>query len=350
MAAPMKSHVPVEGLKVELVIGSYYQVLYGYELKESNNKVELDVSFTNNTHCGSVRSLAVSSNKLLASGSTDENIQLFDLKSRYEAGTLMKHSGTITDIEFYNEFMISCDDSGIICIWKVLGKSFECMKTLSGHKGSVSSLSVHPSGKILLSVGQDKTLRTWNLVTAKRAYTTNTPSMIDIVRWSPDGEKYILCYNGKIDICSMAKAASLHTIKLPGRGHSLDFVFSEIFAVGCENGLLVFVNVNSGVIIHEYKTASNRIKCVSAHELDDCKSLLALATNDGVVELLLISQNHGKVSTSLIAATKHDLRPICLQLIVNTYEESKEEKSTLVSTVSNLVQFLICVVPLNHSK
>jgi WD40 repeat protein len=40
-------------------------------------------------------------------------------------------------------------------------------------RGPVLSLSVHPSGKLALTVGQDKTLRTWNLITGKSAYISN---------------------------------------------------------------------------------------------------------------------------------------------------------------------------------
>lgn len=38
---------------------------------------------------------------------------------------------------------------------------------------AVTSLSVHPSGKLALSVGHDGTLRTWNLVKGRQAYATN---------------------------------------------------------------------------------------------------------------------------------------------------------------------------------
>lgn len=37
----------------------------------------------------------------------------------------------------------------------------------------VTCLAVHPSGKMALSVGKDHTLRTWNLVKGRPAYTTN---------------------------------------------------------------------------------------------------------------------------------------------------------------------------------
>lgn len=322
MAASMKGHA--EELEIEIIVGSYEQVLFGYELLRSSDKATLSTSFTDKSHCGSVRSLAISSNKLLASGSADETIQLFDLKSRQEAGTLIKHNGTITHIEFVGDFMISSDDSGVICIWKILGRSYECMKTLTGHKGSVLSMSVHPSGKLLLSVGHDKTLRTWNLVTAKRAYTTSIQSMADIIRWSPDGEKYILCYNGKLDVCSLTKAVPEFSVKLPGKGHALSFICKNILAIGCESGVVAFVNIDTGAVIHDFNIDCNRIKCLNAKPLDGEKALLAFMSNDGLLELHLISLKDDQVSTSLIAATKTVLRPICMELVVKTDDPELE--------------------------
>jgi WD40 repeat protein len=40
-------------------------------------------------------------------------------------------------------------------------------------RGRINSLSVHPSGRLLLSVGKDKTLRTWNLIKGRSAFITN---------------------------------------------------------------------------------------------------------------------------------------------------------------------------------
>lgn len=50
---------------------------------------------------------------------------------------------------------------------------FQCEKTLRGHKGPVLSVSVHPSGKLALSVGKDKTMYTWNLINGRKAYVTS---------------------------------------------------------------------------------------------------------------------------------------------------------------------------------
>lgn len=41
------------------------------------------------------------------------------------------------------------------------------------HPGGVTCISVHPTGKLALSVGNDKKLCTWNLIKGRRAYVTH---------------------------------------------------------------------------------------------------------------------------------------------------------------------------------
>ena len=53
----------------------------------------LNESFTDHSHTGNVKSLTISSRGVLASGSTDETIKLFNLKTRKEVGRLMHHEG-----------------------------------------------------------------------------------------------------------------------------------------------------------------------------------------------------------------------------------------------------------------
>uniref|UniRef100_A0A8C7X6I3 Uncharacterized protein n=1 Tax=Oryzias sinensis TaxID=183150 RepID=A0A8C7X6I3_9TELE len=67
-------------------------------------------------------------------------------------------TGTITCLQFYGEsHLLSGGEDGLMCVWST--KKWECLKSIKAHKGHVTSLSVHPSGKLALSVGTDKTLR-----------------------------------------------------------------------------------------------------------------------------------------------------------------------------------------------
>lgn len=53
----------------------------------------METSFTDHSHTGCVRAVAVSENGILATGSSDESIRLFNLKKRKEIGSLIHHEG-----------------------------------------------------------------------------------------------------------------------------------------------------------------------------------------------------------------------------------------------------------------
>ena len=54
---------------------------------------QLETSFTDRSHAGCVKTVAISSKGILASGSTDEAIRLLNLKKQRELGSLVHHSG-----------------------------------------------------------------------------------------------------------------------------------------------------------------------------------------------------------------------------------------------------------------
>jgi protein MAK11 len=99
---------------------------------------------------------------------TDTYNRIYDLKKRKDLGSLVQHNGAITALQFYSKsHLLSASEDGTICIWRT--RDWECMATMKGHKGRVNGMCVHPSGKIAISVGKDKALRLWNLMTGRKA-------------------------------------------------------------------------------------------------------------------------------------------------------------------------------------
>jgi protein MAK11 len=49
-----------------------------------------------------------------------------------------------------------------ISIWRV--SDWQCIHILGGHKEPICDISIHPSGKLALSVSKDNTLKLWNLI------------------------------------------------------------------------------------------------------------------------------------------------------------------------------------------
>lgn len=83
--------------------------------------------------------------------------------------------------------MFTGSSDGSIAIWKA-GGAWEHMKVMKGHKGAVNSLTIHPSGRLALSVAHDSHIRMWNLVKGRGTYTATLDREGDIVRFTPGGE------------------------------------------------------------------------------------------------------------------------------------------------------------------
>lgn len=108
---------------------------------------------------------------LLALGGYDEVIRLFDVAKKKDLGSLLgAHTGTITALQFYeNRFLMSGAEDSDIIIWRC--SDWTCLHKLSiMNKSKILDLSVHPSGKMLLSLYDNGVLRLWNLMTARCQY------------------------------------------------------------------------------------------------------------------------------------------------------------------------------------
>ena len=67
-------------------------------------------------------------------------------------------------MRFYDRrHLVTGSEDNKICIVKAAA-SWNVEKTLCKHQGAVTDLAVHPSGKLMLSIGEDNKLITWNLI------------------------------------------------------------------------------------------------------------------------------------------------------------------------------------------
>ena len=56
------------------------------------------------------------------------------------------------------------------------------------------ALSIHPSGRVALSVGKDSTLRVWNLISGKLAVTTKLKTRALAVEWLACAQTGFECF------------------------------------------------------------------------------------------------------------------------------------------------------------
>jgi protein MAK11 len=96
----------------------------------------------------------------------DERIRLYNAIDKRSLGEVSNQTGKVTSLKFYGDsFLFSGSEDSTISVWRV--HDWVCLHILGGHKGEITDLSIHPSGKLCLSVSKDNTMKLWNLVQGK---------------------------------------------------------------------------------------------------------------------------------------------------------------------------------------
>uniref|UniRef100_A0A8C2RRH0 p21-activated protein kinase-interacting protein 1 n=1 Tax=Capra hircus TaxID=9925 RepID=A0A8C2RRH0_CAPHI len=284
---------------MEVVAGCYEQVLFGFavhpepEADGHRERWAPVADFTHHAHTASLSAVAVNS-RFVVTGSKDETIHIYDMKKKVDHGALMHHNGTITCLKFHgNRHLISGAEDGLICVWDV--RRWECLKAIRAHKGHVTFLSIHPSGKLALSVGTDKTLRTWNLVEGRSAFIKNIKQNAHIVEWSPKGEK---------------------------RVSSVAFLSESVLAVAGDEEVVRFFDCDSLTCLSEFKAHENRVKDMFSFETPE-HHVLVTASSDGFIKMWKLKQDK-KVSPSLLCEINTNARLTCLGVWLDRRTDTKE--------------------------
>ncbi|CAM4723737.1 unnamed protein product [Leuciscus chuanchicus] len=325
----------VMGDHVELVAGCYEQIVFGYRVCTGEEEWTIEPNFTHHAHTASLTAVS-SSDRFIATGSKDETIQLYDMSKKTEHGALLHHDGSISCLEFYGtSHLLSGGQDGLICVWST--QKWECLKSIRAHKGHVTSLSVHPSGKLALSVGTDKTLRTWNLIEGRSAFIKNIKQTAEIVLWSPDGDQYAVVMNNRVDIYDVKSATIIGTIAFPKRISCLKFLKNTLLAVGGDDESVCIYDVTSQKCVFEFKAHENRVKAIESFMKNDF-CVLVTASNDGFIKLWKL--NLEKLETaSLLGQVNTTARLTCLSVWKpGEAKETTVEQSAQPATSKTVVE------------
>ncbi|XP_058933750.2 p21-activated protein kinase-interacting protein 1 isoform X1 [Kogia breviceps] len=312
---------------MELVAGCYEQVLFGFAVHlepkvsgDHEQKWTPVADFTHHAHTASVSAVAVSS-RFVVTGSKDETIHIYDMKKKIDHGALVHHNGTITCLKFHgNRHLISGAEDGLICVWDA--KKWECLKSMKAHRGHVTFLSIHPSGKLALSVGTDKTLRTWNLVEGRSAFIKNIKQNAHIVEWSPSGEKYVVVILNKIDIYQLDTASVSGTITNEKRVSSVTFLSESLLAVAGDEEFVRFFDCDSLRCLSQLKAHENRVKDMFTFETPE-HHVIVTASSDGFIKMWKLKEDKG-VLPSLLCEVNTSARLTCVGVWLDRVTDTKE--------------------------
>ena len=258
------SKMPVNRVSIQIIVGTYDKVLHGTIAAVQDSS---DIAFVDNflfeAHNSAVRCIALSSpspssnvpeqkKMILASGGSDEKINLYHISlappvceegvlspsaslagtttwqnpSNRELGSLLHHNSGINALYFSSKSkLLSAADDNTIAItrtrdWTVLssikapipkahGRPSGDTAPLGGMPTGVNDFAVHPSMKLMVSVGKgEKCIRLWNLVTGKKAGVLNFEKSLlqgigegnwgsgegRRIKWNAAGEEFLVVF------------------------------------------------------------------------------------------------------------------------------------------------------------
>ncbi|KAH7825690.1 putative p21-activated protein kinase-interacting protein 1-like [Monocercomonoides exilis] len=239
-------------LAYQLVPNESYQKSERQKLSSTSDNEKLDLPFNFSPyfgpvkHLGSIGALHISGH-YLASGATDELIHLFDLKKKTEIGVCNEHSSSISSIclsgENFPPSMVSSDEKGHVIFWTSTqkGQNWEVMRKIRPHPTTVTTMSIHPSGRMALaSSTPDRAVALLNLLNGKLAHRTNIKFKggVQGCVWSPSGLLYGMASGTMLYVYDiMIGDAPLLSAQVGFRIVSLCFIKETIVICGGEKGL-----------------------------------------------------------------------------------------------------------------
>lgn len=126
---------------------------------------------------------------LMASGSEDSTIKIWDYETAQYERTLKGHTGPVTGVAFDStgNVLASCSADMSAKLWDM--STYLCTKTLRGHDHTISSIRFVPSGDQVLTCSRDHTIKCWEIATGFciRTYSGHS-DWVKCISVSLDGE------------------------------------------------------------------------------------------------------------------------------------------------------------------
>jgi WD40 repeat protein len=149
---------------------------------------EIGKPFLQLGHSKQIFSIALSPDgQILASGSRDNSIRLWDFRNNREIKHL-EHNCSIVAVAFTKDgqTLVSADEENNIYFWDI--RSGNKLKRLSGHTDFILSIAFSPDGTLMATGSRDKTIRIWEVKTGKELKSLKGhQELVKVIVFSTDG-------------------------------------------------------------------------------------------------------------------------------------------------------------------
>ncbi|WP_348228836.1 protein kinase domain-containing protein [Trichocoleus desertorum] len=219
-------------------------------------------------HSSWVMSLAMSSRKqILASGSLDDTIKVWNLQTGSLIRTLPGHLKAVNSVAISpdGQLLVSGSDDTTVKIWNL--QTGDLLNNLVGHSRDVNSVMITPNGLLLASGSEDRTVRLWKVRTGELLRTlSGTAGMVKSVAISPNS---LLLASGGLD--NQIKLWHLGngelTRTLYGHFNSVNSVAitpdGQILASGSKDKSIRLWNLNTGELVRTLTGHSDMVNAIA---------------------------------------------------------------------------------------
>ena len=119
---------------------------------------------------------------ILATGSYDTTIKIWDIEGGNEIRTLRGHTSGIRCLQFDDTKLISGSLDNTLRIWN--WRTGECLRVLTGHRGGI--IGLHFVSKLLASCSSDNTIRVWNFEDGSQFTLHGHTDFVNAVKIDPE--------------------------------------------------------------------------------------------------------------------------------------------------------------------
>jgi WD40 repeat protein/tetratricopeptide (TPR) repeat protein len=231
-------------------------------------------------HTGWVLAVAVSPDgKLLATGSVDDTVRIWSIETGEERATLKPQKGSIRALEFSSDgrTLAAATESGAI-MWELANLETRGVP----HPNRVLALAIAPDGKMLLTGGEDRTSRLWDIADEQGGERLQT-YFASSVQFRPDEQTLAVGHwDGSVTLWDVRRSEKTATFRGDGQrifGVSFSHDGEMLAAVGAPKTAILWETA-SGKIIKSLRGHQDIIRA-AAFSLDD--ELLVTGSCDGTL-------------------------------------------------------------------